>query len=78
MFRSDGGGERWHLSENGLPASSAAMTCGLVVDPEDPDVSYGGYTDGAIFTSRDAGDSWEQLSLPLTKPYGLALLADGA
>src|SRR6202451_3972350 len=35
----------------------------LASDPAHPEVLYLGTTDGAIFTSRDAGADWQQLGV---------------
>ena len=73
VFRSDDGGESRQVLE-GLPVASAAMVCGLSIDPSGPNTVFVGYTDGATFDSKDAGRNWSELAITQDKLYGVPVL----
>lgn len=75
--RSDDGGNSWRRRNGGLPAAPAHMICGFATHPDDRDTVCVGYTDGSIYASRDAGESWRQLEVSQPKLYGLRLIAAG-
>jgi len=80
MYRSDDGGRAWTSIENGLPSSFGFP---VVVHPRDPDTVYliplngdsaGRYVPdarAAVWRSRDAGESWQDLrnGLPQQDAY---------
>ncbi len=73
VFRSDDAGESWHVLDNGLPVAAPAMVCAIKVHPDDPDTLFVGYTDGATYLSRNAGESWSELGITQDKLYGLVI-----
>lgn len=75
ILRSDDGGKSWRALRGGLPVSYPHMTCGFAIHPEDRDTICVGYTDGLIYGSHDAGESWRQLEVSYSKLYGLRLMA---
>ena len=50
-------------------------TCGLATHPEDANTICVAYTDGSIYASNDAGESWRQLDVAPEKLYGIRLLS---
>ena len=70
MYRSDDGGQSWQSIENGLPSSFGFPTA---AHPRDPDTAFliplngdsaGRYVPGAkaaVWRTRDAGKSWQDL-----------------
>jgi photosystem II stability/assembly factor-like uncharacterized protein len=75
ILRSDDGGTTWCILSNGLPAAHPHMTCGFATHPEDNNTICVGYTDGSLYVSHDAGDSWRQLDVFQPKLYGVRLVA---
>ena len=51
------------------------MTCGFAAHPEDANTLCVGYTDGSVYASNDAGDSWRRLIVSQPKLYGVRLIA---
>jgi photosystem II stability/assembly factor-like uncharacterized protein len=51
------------------------MTCGFAVHPNDHQTLCVGYTDGAVYFTRNGGESWRQLSVAEGKLYGMRLIA---
>jgi photosystem II stability/assembly factor-like uncharacterized protein len=84
MYRSDDGGQSWDSIEAGLPSSFGFPVC---AHPRDPDTlflvplngdSIGRFmpdAKGAVWRSRDAGASWQELraGLPQENAYQCVL-----
>ena len=51
---------------------SAALSA-LVADPESPDTLFAGMTDGSVWMSADAGDSFHQILTGLPSVHSLAV-----
>jgi photosystem II stability/assembly factor-like uncharacterized protein len=51
------------------------MTCGFALHPQDANTVCVSYTDGSIYASNDAGDSWRKLDVNVSKLYGIRLMA---
>jgi photosystem II stability/assembly factor-like uncharacterized protein len=75
ILRSDDAGKTWKQLNGGLPAGFEHMTCGFATDPDDGDTLCVAYTDGSIYASNDAGESWRKLILSAPKLYGVRLMA---
>ena len=63
VFKTTDGGGNWTAADAGLPASSTILS--LAVDPANPATVYAGASVGTVFVSRDAGGSWNGLSVNL-------------
>ena len=74
ILRSDDGGATWRRLDGGLPADNPHMTCGFATHPDDSNTLCVAYTDGSVFASHDAGESWRQLDVSQPKLYGIRLL----
>jgi photosystem II stability/assembly factor-like uncharacterized protein len=62
VLRSENSGDRWQLlADNGLPPANPYMISGLAFDPDNPDLAFATYTDGGVYGSIDAGQSWTKL-----------------
>ena len=72
IFRSIDSGSTWHQLAGGLPKSMERMVWDLSVDPNEPTISMPAparrkgnvprtQRRGARLTSRDRGDTWEQI-----------------
>ncbi|HEY0582200.1 MAG TPA: hypothetical protein VGE94_08450 [Chloroflexota bacterium] len=81
VFRSDDGGDTWRKLRGGLPETMESRINTLLVDPANPDsvffgagFSFRGFvaTDGGIYHSLDAGESWRKI-LDLTEPVALGI-----
>ena len=75
ILRSDDAGSTWKRLDGGLPAAHAHMTCGFAIHPEDGDTICVGYTDGSIYATHDAGESWRKLEVSQPRLYGVRLIA---
>jgi photosystem II stability/assembly factor-like uncharacterized protein len=74
ILRSDDGGKTWErLGGGGLPAGHAHMTCGFALHPEQARTLCVGYTDGAVYATKDGGESWHQLKVAEDRLYGIRL-----
>jgi photosystem II stability/assembly factor-like uncharacterized protein len=49
------------------------MVSGVVVNPSDPDNVFVTYTDGKVYASADAGESWELLLEVRDRLYGIVV-----
>ena len=74
ILRSDDGGATWRRLNGGLPTGHPHMTCGFAMHPEDSNTICVAYTDGSVFASHDAGESWRQLDVSQPKLYGIRIL----
>lgn len=75
ILRSDDAGRSWRFLSGGLPVGHVHMTCGFALHPEDPATLCVGYTDGSVYMTRDAGESWRRLEVSGPKLYGIRLIA---
>lgn len=74
ILRSDDSGNNWTSLHRGLPAGHAHMTCGFANHPDDHNSLCVAYTDGSVYATNDAGDSWRQLQVAENKLYGIRLM----
>jgi photosystem II stability/assembly factor-like uncharacterized protein len=75
ILRSDDGGTTWKRLDGGSPAAHMHMTCGFGTHPEDADTLCVGYTDGSVYATHDAGESWRKLEVSQPRLYGVRLIA---
>jgi hypothetical protein len=75
VWRSDDGGDTWRELGGGLPVSSPYMVCSLRIHPHDPAALVAAYTDGSLYHTLDAGETWQQASLSCPKLYGVRVFA---
>jgi photosystem II stability/assembly factor-like uncharacterized protein len=75
ILRSNDAGTTWKRLDGGLPAAHAHMTCGFAIHPDNGDTICVGYTDGSIYATHDAGESWRKLEVSQPKLYGVRLIA---
>jgi len=75
ILRSDDGGKSWRRLNGSLPAGYPHMTCGFAAHPEDANTICVAYTDGSVYASHDAGESWRQLDVSPSKLYGVRLVS---
>jgi photosystem II stability/assembly factor-like uncharacterized protein len=75
ILRSDDAGSTWKRLDRGLPVAHAHMTCGFAIHPDDGDTMCVGYTDGSIYATHDAGESWRKLEVSQPRLYGVRLFA---
>jgi len=69
VYRSTNGGDAWQPLIKGLPQGNSydvVLRHALTVDTFDPAGVYFGTTAGALYASRDGGESWH--TLPLVAP----------
>ena len=50
------------------------MVSGVVVNPADPDNVFVTYTDGQVYQSADAGESWDLLLEARDRLYGIVVV----
>lgn len=74
ILRSDDGGRSWKFLKEGLPEGHVHMTCGFAHHPEDCQTLCVGYTDGSVYASNNAGESWYRLQVAQEKLYGVRLV----
>ena len=72
VYRSTDGGDNWHklagaVSPEHCPMGFPTRTIGIAVDPGRPDDIYVALEVSGVIHSRDAGDTWSDLSAPLIK-----------
>lgn len=75
ILLSDDAGSTWRRLDGGLPAAHAHMTCGFAIHPDDGNTICVGYTDGSIYATHDAGESWRKLEVSQPRLYGVRLIA---
>lgn len=76
ILRSDDAGGTWRRLEGGLPVGYEHMTCGFAAHPDDHQSLCVGYTDGLVYATNNAGDTWYRLKVAASKLYGLRLVPD--
>jgi photosystem II stability/assembly factor-like uncharacterized protein len=75
VARSRDGGRSWKLLAKGLPQSDAFVLIlreAMTSDDRDPAGVYFGTSTGALYYTRDAGDSWHVLSAHLPPIYSVS------
>ena len=75
ILRSDDRGETWRRLEGGLPHANPFMVSGVVVNPDDPDNVFVTYTDGKLYASGDAGETWRLLLEGRDRLYGVTVVS---
>jgi photosystem II stability/assembly factor-like uncharacterized protein len=84
VYRSRDGGQNWEPRNNGLPAHEPMAwrlaqdrngVLYVVLARRSEDGSIGNDRDGALYRSKNSGDSWEKVALPagVNGPNGLAI-----
>jgi hypothetical protein len=79
VYKSADGGDSWHPLRAGLPQSHAyagVLRAALALDHRDPCGIVFGTTAGAVFTSRDAGESFARLDCTLPRILSVELYDD--
>jgi photosystem II stability/assembly factor-like uncharacterized protein len=71
LLRSGDRGETWEALTRGLPERHAFMVCGIQVNPDNPDQMFAAYTDGHVYQSNDAGETWNEALEGIEKLVGL-------
>jgi photosystem II stability/assembly factor-like uncharacterized protein len=61
IFRSENQGKSWERLKGGLPEKIDAAPRVVAGDSEDPGAVYIGFTDGTVWASGDAGESFRQI-----------------
>jgi hypothetical protein len=85
VFRSDDGGEKWKVCNNGLPGVVTGVRTTevgrcvhkLVQDPRYPDTLYCQFH-GGVFKSTDAADSWQPIENGLPSNFGFPMVVTAA
>jgi hypothetical protein len=74
FIRSDDQGQTWQISSRGLPPEPyVAVPRSMAVDPDDPSRYFAGLTDGTVWTSGDAAESWTQVMAGLPAVMGITV-----
>lgn len=76
VARSRDAGQTWHLLTKGLPQSNAyalVLREAMTSDDRDPAGIYFGTTTGAVFYTRNAGNSWQLLAEHLPSIYSVSV-----
>jgi photosystem II stability/assembly factor-like uncharacterized protein len=74
VLRSEDGGDTWQLlGDNGLPSGYAYMISGLAFS-DDADVAFATYTDGTVYRTVDAGQSWAKVMDGPSETFGVVIL----
>jgi hypothetical protein len=73
LLRSVDRGETWQALTRGLPERHAFMICGIQVNPHNPDQLFAAYTDGHVYQSDDAGETWTEIIEGVEKLIGLRI-----
>jgi photosystem II stability/assembly factor-like uncharacterized protein len=74
VVRSDDGGASWQTLSSGLPPANPYMVSGLAIDARDADRVFALYTDGSVYGSSDAGDTWTRLMQGPSELFGMVIL----
>ena len=75
FYRSDDQGRRWQKLKNGLPDDLRAAPRTVAGDAEAPGWVMVGMQDGALWLSRDHGDSFREIAAGLPAIHGLTSVA---
>jgi hypothetical protein len=71
ILRSDDFGESWRRLQGGLPDANPYMVSGVAMHPDDPNALFVTYTDGQVYQSLDAGESWRMVAEVRDRLYGI-------
>jgi photosystem II stability/assembly factor-like uncharacterized protein len=83
FFRSNDCAQSWERVGKNLPENMGAWAYTLINHPSDPNGAFAGvgdnvrgfkydeYGQGSILATRDRGDTWETLPVPVSSTYGL-------
>jgi photosystem II stability/assembly factor-like uncharacterized protein len=71
VLRSDDFGDTWRKLGGGLPAANPCMISGVDVNPLDANNVFVTYTDGTLYASDDAGESWRQILSGIERLFGV-------
>ena len=52
------------------------MTCGFANHPSDANALCVAYTDGSVYATADAGETWRQLQVSENKLQGIRLMTN--
>jgi photosystem II stability/assembly factor-like uncharacterized protein len=74
VLRSDDSGDTWRVLDNGLPSAHPYMISGLAIDQGDAERVLATYTDGSVYASTDAGDSWRKVMQGPPELFGLVIV----
>ena len=72
LFRSTAGGKRFELLDNGIPTTTGVQA--ITVHPDDSSLIFVATRNG-VFRTKDSGDSWTQLNVPLDKRQAWSVIA---
>jgi photosystem II stability/assembly factor-like uncharacterized protein len=75
VLRSDDFGETWRKLGNGLPSANPYMISGVDINPMDPDMVFVTYTDGSLYETDDAGESWRLILSGVERLFGVKVAA---
>jgi photosystem II stability/assembly factor-like uncharacterized protein len=71
VLRSDDYGDTWRKLGGGLPAANPYMISGIDISPLDPDMVFVTYTDGTLYASEDAGETWRLILSGIDRLFGV-------
>ncbi len=76
VYKTTDAGKSWQRLDNGFPKSRAWFTVlcqGMATDHEPKSGIYVGTTSGEVWTSKNGGDSWDQIISHLPKIYAVEI-----
>ena len=76
VLRTDDFGETWKHLQTGVPSGNPAMISGVEINPMDPDMVFVTYTDGGLYVSDDAGESFRQILSGVDRLFGVRVVPD--
>lgn len=76
VYRSDDQGRNWTPLRNGFPQTIKGAVRAVACDPADAGTVLFGMHDGAVWITRDFGDSFAELVSGVPSIFGLSLVAD--
>lgn len=65
VIRTRNSGQHWELLDGGLAEANGNFAEAIVFDEDEPDHLYLGLRSGEIYSSRDSGESWQDLRVAL-------------
>lgn len=75
VLRSDDYGDTWCKLGGGLPSANPHMISGVDVNPLDPNNLFVTYTDGTLYASEDAGETWRLILDGIDRLFGVRVAA---